>query len=420
MTPYDSFTYFAFLLYPVLVIVALGLLRLQRPLAIFLVGTAMLLFQYLDPLGGPAVQSDGRRQLLFLAGYAVGGTLLVLLFAVARQRRKQRWLFYLAITLALLPLIVVKAYPLLAVRGVFGLVARLSIPQSGSQIGGATGLFDLVGFLGVSYMVFRLIGAIMSVQDGVVKGVPRPLDVLTYLTFLPTISAGPIDNIRRFTSDLRRLPLTRRDYVRCVEAGINRIAQGFLYKFVLAYLIYRYVLEPAKLMPGFGGELRYMYGYSLYLFFDFAGYSAFAIGCGCFFGIQVPENFNKPFLSRDFREMWNRWFMSLSFWLRDHVYMRFMLLAARKRWFGGNRTIANYAGLLLTFGLMGCWHGLQLHYIVYGLYQAVMMIAYDVVGRWNIRKRLLPLGWPADIVGWLCTTNLFCFGLLIFSGHLFV
>ncbi|MCL4540979.1 MAG: D-alanyl-lipoteichoic acid biosynthesis protein DltB [Chloroflexi bacterium] len=420
MTPYDSFTYFGFLLYPLLAIVLLGLLRLNRMPVILVAGGLMLIFQYVDPLGTAAQQLDGRRQLLFLAGYAIGGVLLIELFALLRQRSKASPFFFLAIGLALLPLFIVKIYPLLARHGVLGLGVQFSLPAAGSTATGNVGLFDLVGFLGVSYMAFRLIDVIIAVRDGAVKGVPNPFTMLTFLTFLPTISAGPIDRAQRFAADLKRLPLCWHAVLADIEYGIGRIAQGFLYKFVIAALIYRHWLEPASHASGFGGELRYMYAYSLYLFFDFAGYSAFAIGTARMFGIRVPENFNLPFISRDFREMWNRWNMSLSFFLRDHVYMRFLLFARRKRWLGGNRDALHYAGLLLTFGLMGCWHGLSWHYIVYGIYQAVMMIGYDIAGRWNLRTGFIPKGWPTDVTGWFLTTNLFCFGLLIFSGHLSV
>ena len=71
-----------------------------------------------------------------------------------------------------------------------------------------------------------------------------------------------------------------------------------------------------------------MYAYSLYLFFDFAGYTAFAIGVGYLFGIHTPENFQRPFLARDIRDFWNRWHISLSWWFRDHVYMRFVMAAS--------------------------------------------------------------------------------------------
>ena len=63
-----------------------------------------------------------------------------------------------------------------------------------------------------------------------------------------------------------------------------------------------------------------MYAYSLHLFFDFAGYSAFAIGTGYLLGVRIPENFDRPFWARDIADFWNRWHITLSTWLRDHVY----------------------------------------------------------------------------------------------------
>jgi membrane protein involved in D-alanine export len=187
----------------------------------------------------------------------------------------------------------------------------------------------------------------------------------------------------------------------------------------LAVLVFRYALDPASKTPGLLGLAEYTYAYSFYLFFDFAGYSAFAIGLGRFLGIHVPENFNRPWLSRDFKDMWNRWHISLSWWLRDHVYMRFLLKAGKSKWFGGNRQIASYVGQLLTMGLMGAWHGLTPHYLVYGLYQAAMLVVSDLIGRWNHQGRFIPDTPLSQAASIFATFNLFCFGLLIFSGHLF-
>src|SRR5262249_23068416 len=157
-------------------------------------------------------------------------------------------------------------------------------------------------------------------------------------------------------------------------------------------------------------DVGYMYAFSLYLFFDFAGYSAFAIGVGRFFGIHVPENFDAPFRSRSFREMWDRWHISLSWWLRDHVYMRFVLGAGRRRCSGGSRRWANVFAPLRAMGFMGACHGPEPQYVTYGLSQGAMLVAYDLVGRWRGRPRLV--GRTADIAGMLVTVNLFCFGLL--------
>jgi membrane protein involved in D-alanine export len=105
------------------------------------------------------------------------------------------------------------------------------------------------------------------------------------------------------------------------------------------------------------------------VFFDFADYSAFAIALSYIFGIHTPENFQRPFLARDIRDFWNRWHITLSFWFRDHVYMRFLLAATRGNWFA-NKYTASILAYFVTFGLMGVWHGLEPHYIFYGLCQA--------------------------------------------------
>ena len=427
MSPYVDFSYFLFLLYPLAILLVLGLLGRLGPRVILIVSIVFVIVQFIDPLGTAAQVADGLRQLTFLGAYVVLSLVIVLGFSAFRAHWRNRWVFYLAVAVALLPLIVVKVYPLALDHGwLIGPLATLfrSTPFGAvNSIGGANalapGLVDTFGFLGISYMTFRTIDAIIVAQDGLIKEAPTFGSVASYLLFLPTISAGPIDRYRRFTEDAQSGPRSRQKYLRDVEIGIHRVAQGFLYKFILAYLIYRYALQPAANATGMLALLRYTYAYSFYLFFDFAGYSAFAIGVGHFFGIRVPENFDKPFLSRSFREVWNRWNITLSWWLRDHVYMRFMMKATRGKWFGGNRQLANYVGLFLTMGLMGFWHGLYLHYIVYGIYQGFMLVAYDVFGRWNRAKRLIPDGWLTHGASVFVTFNLFCFGLLIFSGHLF-
>ena len=89
--------------------------------------------------------------------------------------------------------------------------------------------------------------------------------------------------------------------------------------------------------------------YSLQLFFDFAGYSAMAIGLGLMLGFHFPENFNQPYLASSIQDFWRRWHMSLSSWLRDYLYIAL----------GGNRNGAwkTYRNLFLTMAIAGLWHG---------------------------------------------------------------
>jgi membrane protein involved in D-alanine export len=372
--------------------------------------------QYADPSGDAA---GGLRSVAWLVAYVAGSVALVAIYA--RRRRPGRDgapAFRIAVGLALAPLVAAKLAPLIAT------VARraaINAPGGRAGAGAGLGLFDTIGFLGLSYMTLRTIDVLIVLRDGVLKTTPppRPADVASYLVFAPTISAGPIDRFRHFASQLDALPRSRADYLRDVEAGIQRIAQGLLYKFIIADLLYARAVVPYAIRPGVAPAISYMYAFSLYLFFDFAGYSAFAIGVGRFFGLQVAENFRAPFLARNFRDMWDRWHITLSWWLRDHVYMRFMLAATRGRWFGGDRRRAHYLGLLLTMGLMGVWHGLAPQYLVYGLYQGTMLVLYDVVGRWSERRGLAGNGPWMHAASVVLTVNLFCVGLLIFSGRPF-
>lgn len=438
MTPYVDFLYFAILLYPIVPAVALGFLGRLRLWYVLLATGAMLLVQYGNPLG-----SGTEIQLAYLAGFTAYEVAIVLSFALFRRHRRRHAPYYAAVLLVLLPLVAVKVYPLLLAHGwLTGLrhalpralpvqhipkapfthpAARSLATPGTSTVPTAApalvpGLVDTFGFLGISYMSFRVLDAVISLQDGLIT-FPSLGILLAYVLFFPCASAGPIDRYRRFAGDLARRR-TAAEYALDIDAGIYRIAQGFLYKFILAQIIYTRWLALFSHGRDPVHMLAYMYGYTFYLFFDFAGYSAFAIGVSRFFGIHTPENFRAPFWSHNFREFWNRWFITLSWFLRDHIYMRFVLGATRRKWFK-NRYVASYIGYLLTMGAMGFWHGLQLHYIVYGLYQGIMLIVHDFLARYNGRRKLIADGPLARLGSVVLTFNLVCFGMLIFSGHLF-
>jgi len=416
--PYSDPGYFLLLLIPLLGLGALGVTGMLRRQVVLFASVSLLLLQYGDPLGDARV---GLRSLAWLTAYV--GASLAIVRVYARRRRPGSAgasSFRVAVALALLPLVAAKVSPLVVA---WAHRASASVPRGAA--GGATGapmglgLFDAIGFLGLSYMTLRTIDILVVLRDGVLKGPLPTADVASYLLFVPTISAGPIDRFRHFSGGLDALPRSRGDYLRDVEAGIHRIAQGLLYKFIIAELLHARLVVPFATRPGLYATVVYMYAFSLYLFFDFAGYSALAIGVGRFFGMEVPENFRAPFLSRNFREMWDRWHITLSWWLRDHVYMRLMLTAARRRWFGGDRRRAHHVSLLATMALMGAWHGLAPQYLVYGFYQGLMLVLYDVVGHWSERRGIVADGQWMHAASVVVTVHLFCFGLLIFSGRLF-
>lgn len=302
--------------------------------------------------------------------------------------------FYLGIFLALLPLVAVKLNPSFIELGFWQTV---------------------IGFIGISYLTFRSVGIIIEIRDGLIKEV-NIVDFISFLLFFPTLASGPIDRYRRFVGDLNK-PLTRQEYGELAITGMDLIFRGFLYKFIIAYLINKYWLDPLNQSFGFLPTLNYMYAYGLYLFFDFAGYSAFAVGVSYLLGIKTPMNFDKPFISKNIKDFWNRWHISLSFWFRDYIYMRFVLDSAKKKRFS-NRYTASYVGYFLLFGIMGVWHGTQPQYVLYGLYHAGLMIGFDLLDRKNKTRKFWGTGPIWDLMAVVVTFNFVMFGFLIFSGRL--
>ncbi len=171
-------------------------------------------------------------------------------------------------------------------------------------------------------------------------------------------------------------------------------------------------------MVVFLGLVGYMYVYSMYLFFDFAGYSLFAVGTSKLMGYETPPNFNKPFLSWNIKEFWNRWHMTLSFWFRDYIYMRLMFTLIKKKTFK-SRIVASNVGYFALFLIMGVWHGLTWYYILYGFYHAALICLTDAWLRFKKKhKKQIPSNKFTHALAIFLTFNAVCLSFLIFSGFL--
>ena len=160
-----------------------------------------------------------------------------------------------------------------------------------------------------------------------------------------------------------------------------------------------------------------MYVYNIYLFFVFAGYSLIEVGTSYKFGVHAPDNFNKPFLSKDMKEFWTRWHISLSRWFGDYIFSRYVLNAMRNKKFK-KRATASHVAQMITMTVMGFWHGLTWYYIAYGVYQGLMLVLTDeFTKKSKIYKKYKKEKWfqRLQIV---ITFNIVCFGMLIFSGFL--
>ena len=274
--------------------------------------------------------------------------------------------------------------------------------------------FSLFRLMGASYMSFRAVQVLLDIYDGRLQKL-RPVALGYLLLFFPAVSSGPIDRYRRFLSDLDRPP-DREHYRTLLAQGIWKLAGGCVSAVVISGFIQQYWLA-ALPASGFGATLSYMYGYTFYLFFNFAGYSSMAIGTGYLLGIQMPENFNQPFLSVDMKDFWSRWHISLSTWLRDYLYSRFVMKSLKQKRFSNPRT-ASYLGYVLNMMAMGAWHGLQPQYLLYGVYHSALMCLNEVLDLHCKPFRSFKTHGAGQVVCVLVTFHLFSFGLLIFSGRL--
>jgi membrane protein involved in D-alanine export len=385
MTPYGSFTFFflfALLLMPT-IILGLSGRRFQGYNILITVVALAIIF------------SNNLQNATALIAFTFWQVILIKSYLLYRKKYNATWVFIVAVIGSILPLFISKITPLLHSE-------------------------NLIGFLGISYLTFKGTQLIIETRDGLLKkGLPLT-KLLYFILFFPTVSSGPIDRYRRFEKDLGQV-LSKDQYKLMLYEGINKIFQGFLYKYIIGYYINQNFIAklPHIARTEFQDHLYYMYGYSLYLFFDFAGYSAFAIGVSYIMGVKTPENFNKPFISRNIKDFWNRWHMSLSYWFRDYVYMRFVFWMTKNKIIENKNVVSNL-GYILLFLLMGAWHGLEAQYILYGIYHAVIMVAYNYFEKFNKQHQWLPNNRFTHVISIIITFHIVCLGFYIFSGKLFL
>ena len=330
-----------------------------------------------------AIYGKSRAMIVYLLAFVIYQYFLVFLAQRIEAKRLKPLVF-----LSIFPLVINKVFALTSLH--------------------------LLAFIGISYMSFKTIQIMLEISDGLIKEKISIKDYLQFLLFFPTVSAGPIDRSRRFLKEINDV-MPRKEYLELAGDGVYRIVLGLLYKVVLSTYVYQMLLT----LNNTGTvvySIKYMYLYTLYLFFDFAGYSLMAVGSSNILGIQTPMNFNKPFLSVDIKDFWTRWHITLSTWLRDFVFSRVLMQVIRKKWFKNRLHNATYA-YMVNMLVMGFWHGLSVSYIVYGFYHGILMAGFEVYQKKsNFYKKNKNKNWY-KLLSWFVTMNLVMVGFFIFSGE---
>ena len=337
----------------------------------------------LSLLFAAVIYGKSRAMIVYLLAFVAYQYFLVFLAQRIKAKRLKTLVF-----LSILPLVINKVFALTSLQ--------------------------LLAFIGISYMSFKTIQLMLEISDGLIKEKISIKDYLQFLLFFPTVSAGPIDRSRRFLKEINEV-MPRKEYLELAGDGVYRIVLGLLYKVVLSTYVYQILLALSN-TGTVVYSIKYMYLYTLYLFFDFAGYSLMAVGSSNILGIQTPMNFNKPFLSVDIKDFWTRWHITLSTWLRDFVFSRVLMQVIRKKWFKNRLHNATYA-YMVNMLVMGFWHGLSVSYILYGFYHGVLMAGFEVYQKKsNFYKTNKNKNWY-KLLSWFVTMNLVMIGFFIFSGE---
>ncbi len=261
-----------------------------------------------------------------------------------------------------LGLLIVFKYSGFLVENVNGLL-RLSIPVP-----------QITMPIGISFFTFQAISYIMDTYWETVQAQPRFRNFLLYLSLFPQLVAGPIVRYSVIEKEILTRTITPAD----VSEGAARAILGVSKKVILANNLYAIVEQFfGQDISGLSvmGTWYTVIVYSLYVYFDFSGYSDIAIGLGRMFGFHFDENFNYPFICKTISEFWQRWHISLSSFFRDYLF--YVPIFGKQR---------KYLNLFLVWFCTGMWHGASWNFIFWGLYFGIFIFIETKIGKKRMKK----------------------------------
>lgn len=327
----------------------------------------------------PAKYSKARNMFLLIVSYLLylqwkpvyalillGVTAVTYYSALLVEKAKQpKRILTAGVLLALLPLLFFKYFNF--------------INDSISDLLSVVGLnFHLQGLnwaipVGISFFTFQALGYLWDVYYKRQKAEGNFLTYALFVSFFPSILSGPINKASLIIPQLKSLrPYF--DYGKAVE-GLKVLLWGMFMKVVVADRIALYVDKVLPDYMHYTGTSCFVASilYSVQIYADFAGYSLMALGVGKVLGLELTENFRRPYFAVSVTDFWHRWHISLSTWLKDYVYIPM----------GGSRCskLRNYWNIFVTFLVSGIWHGANWTFIVWGCMHGIYQIVEKMLGQ---------------------------------------
>lgn len=294
----------------------------------------------------------------------------------------------------------------LALLGVFKYVPQIHVVASHLP-----GFARLALPLGISFWTFQALSYLFDQYRGEELD-PSFVEFSLYMTFFPVTISGPVCRLPDMLPQFRSEQTTAWSDI---GLGLRRIATG-VFMMQLGKLLGQGILAGDGIVSGFDRTTQWSgadvwclaFGYGLELFFDFAGYTHIAVGAAKALGITLPENFERPFTSTNLSVFWTRWHMSLSFWIRDYVFLPLAPLRREMWW--------RYFALAFSMVVFGLWHKATILFLIWGCYHGTLLVLHRLLQsakrrfQWEPPQLWTPLSW-------LATATIISFGWIFFRAN---
>ncbi|MBR1442389.1 MAG: MBOAT family protein, partial [Firmicutes bacterium] len=232
--------------------------------------------------------------------------------------------------------------------------------------------FNIILPMGISFYTFQAASYTIDVYKGEYKPERNFFRFTLFITFFPQLVAGPIERADRL---MKQLFTEKKFDTDNFSMGLKYMLLGFFKKVVIAdraAILVNSVFNNAHNFDGTSFIIAVLF-FTFQIYCDFSGYSDIAIGSAKVLGIDLMQNFNKPYFSSSVKEFWRRWHISLSSWLRDYVYIPL----------GGSRCslLRKYYNIFVTFALSGLWHGANWTFVLWGIIHGLYQITEDIISK---------------------------------------
>lgn len=358
------------------------------------------------------------------SSYAVLGIILLSGYGMARvlQTRRAGWLLSGYLTILIAAFLALKQYPVLG--WILPRAAQAPLQAFGLTVRDGA-LQHAVRITGLSYMFFRQIHVLVDASQGQIEDLSLWSYVNYQVNFF-TILAGPIQRYQDFERQWRTLQPNLADPHELLRNCL-RLLVGVLKLALIAPFFYKGWSELQGTLVHaqvFGWKYlaefpSVLYFYPIYLYFNFSGYCDIVIAAGRFFGMEIPENFDEPWLARNAIDFWNRWHMTLGHWIRDYLFVP-MYRPAVEFWPERALSLAPLF-YFAAFVAAGIWHGTTFNFLVYGVWQGLGVSATKAyenwllsrLGRQGLHEYMRSRG--IRVVAILLNLHFQCVAMLIFS-----